>query len=308
MSTLQIPRGKTLVIYDCDPDGLMAAAAVAAGMSKNSDVTFDRAVRYQEPDWEKVNKETDVYIVDFNYNAKITEKLCENAHFVTVIDHHKTAKEELENVGYANLILHIDVDHSACVNAWNFFNGGTNVLVPLLLQYIEDMDLWQWKLSDSDVIAAAVACESTNIKTYQALYDQAVKNPITASAGIASLIINGRAILAYQEKTMDILEKQAVYMKIAGYKVKAVNCADPSLVSFLGNRLAIGERFAATFYMQPNRLWKFSIRSIIGEGLPGVDVSEVAKIYGGGGHNQASGFKVDTLFKIEIIKGARVDR
>ncbi len=304
---------KALIIYDCDPDGLMAAAVVFDGLHSSGvhpiDIKFDRAVRYQEPDWEKINKETNVYIVDFNYNAKITEKLCENAHFVTVIDHHKTAKEELENVGYANLILHIDVDHSACVNAWNFFNGGTNVLVPLLLQYIEDMDLWQWKLSDSDVIAAAVACESTNIKTYQALYDQAVKDPITASAGIASLIINGRAILAYQEKTIDILEKQAVYMKIAGYKVKAVNCADPSLVSFLGNRLAIGERFAATFYMQPNRLWKFSIRSIIGKQNPkGIPVDEIAKIYGGGGHKCASGFKVDTLFKIEKIPGSEVSR
>jgi len=305
---------KALIIYDCDPDGLMAAAAVAAGLRKDGvaadDIKFDRAVRYQEPNFEKITKDVSVYIVDFNYNAKITEQLCYLARSVVVIDHHKTAREELEGIDCRNLNLFIDEGHSACILAWSFMNPGVlSSNAPLLLHYIEDMDLWQWKLNDSEIIAAAISCEDTNIETYQALYNQETEDSLVASAVIANLKSKGIAILSYQNKTIKILEKQTVYMVIGGIKVKAVNCADPSLVSFLGNRLAVGEPFAATFYMQPSGKWKFSIRSITNDTNPrGIAVDEIAKIYKGGGHPNASGFKIDELFPFEVIKGAQVDR
>lgn len=293
-----------LIIHDNDPDGIAAAITVGHSLSLKVDcpehIEYVKAVRYQEPDWEKIDKDTEIYIVDFNYNAEITKKLCEVASQVVVIDHHKTAREELTGLyEIKNLSLFILLDHAACVAAWIYFNGDESD-PPSILHFIEDMDLWRWKLPNSALVSAFLDSVKPDINTYWPF--------ITGKTALGDVLDAGQAVLNYKNKTIEILTKQAVLMEIGGHKVHAVNCADPSLVSYLGNVLAKDQPFGATFYLQPNGLWKFSIRSIIGEDLPGVDVSEVAKIYGGGGHNQASGFKVDTLFPFKIIKDAVVSR
>jgi oligoribonuclease NrnB/cAMP/cGMP phosphodiesterase (DHH superfamily) len=132
---------------------------------------------------------------------------------------------------------------------------------------------------------------------------------ITGKISLDNVLELGQAVLNYKNKTMDILEAQAVLMNIAGHKVPAVNCSDPSIVSYLGNRLAKNQPFAATFYLQPNGLWKFSIRSITNETNPkGISVREIAQEFGGGGHENASGFKVDRLFPFELMEENKAHR
>jgi nanoRNase/pAp phosphatase (c-di-AMP/oligoRNAs hydrolase) len=68
--------------------------------------------------------------------------------------------------------------------------------------------------------------------------------------------------------------------------VPAVNC-NHYFASEVGHELAIGRPFAATYYdTTDGRV--FSLRS----SAEGLDVSEIAKRLGGGGHAKASGFKV----------------
>jgi nanoRNase/pAp phosphatase (c-di-AMP/oligoRNAs hydrolase) len=54
-----------------------------------------------------------------------------------------------------------------------------------------------------------------------------------------------------------------------------------------GNILSEGRAFAATYY-DTDKSRVFSLRSSKG----GVDVGEVAKLFGGGGHKHAAGFSV----------------
>lgn len=54
-----------------------------------------------------------------------------------------------------------------------------------------------------------------------------------------------------------------------------------------GNRMAEGELFSASYFDTPEGR-KFSLRSKEG----GMDVSEIAKRFGGGGHARAAGFQV----------------
>jgi oligoribonuclease NrnB/cAMP/cGMP phosphodiesterase (DHH superfamily) len=54
-----------------------------------------------------------------------------------------------------------------------------------------------------------------------------------------------------------------------------------------GNIMSIGQPFAATYY-DSDKHRVFSLRSA----TDGLDVSEIAKEFGGGGHVHAAGFKV----------------
>jgi nanoRNase/pAp phosphatase (c-di-AMP/oligoRNAs hydrolase) len=59
--------------------------------------------------------------------------------------------------------------------------------------------------------------------------------------------------------------------------------------------LAVGESFAAAYYFDGDA-YKFSLRSK----EDGSDVSEVAANFGGGGHKNASGFRIDCLTKLNV--------
>ena len=73
---------------------------------------------------------------------------------------------------------------------------------------------------------------------------------------------------------------------IGGFDVPVANLPY-TLTSDAGAVMCAGEPFAACYWDTPNGR-SFSLRSTDA----GEDVSEVAKQYGGGGHRNASGFRV----------------
>ena len=73
---------------------------------------------------------------------------------------------------------------------------------------------------------------------------------------------------------------------IAGHTVPACNV--PSIwASDAAHIMAQGHPFAACFWIDGDKI-AFSLRSAPG----GLDVSEIAQQYGGGGHRHAAGFKL----------------
>jgi uncharacterized protein len=75
-------------------------------------------------------------------------------------------------------------------------------------------------------------------------------------------------------------------MNIGGHNVPVANLPY-TLSSDAGHLMGKGEPFAACYMDDPTGR-TFSLRSA----PDGIDVSEIAKNYGGGGHKHAAGFKV----------------
>jgi nanoRNase/pAp phosphatase (c-di-AMP/oligoRNAs hydrolase) len=100
------------------------------------------------------------------------------------------------------------------------------------------------------------------------------------------MAFRGEAILTYQETIVDALCRNARETWIGGHTVLAVN--SPVLQSEIGERLAKDAAFGAVWFVGGNGETYWSLRS---RPPVGIDVSEVAKKYGGGGHVQAAGFK-----------------
>jgi nanoRNase/pAp phosphatase (c-di-AMP/oligoRNAs hydrolase) len=75
------------------------------------------------------------------------------------------------------------------------------------------------------------------------------------------------------------------------------------MASEAGDEMCKGKPFAATYYVDKDGMYNFSLRS----SEDGIDVSEIAKVYGGGGHKHAAGFKVTgeiaRMFEMEDIYG-----
>ncbi|WP_237617291.1 DHHA1 domain-containing protein [Pseudomonas putida] len=294
---------KTMCIYhgNC-ADGFGAAWVVRRALGDQ--VEFVPGVYGQEP---PDVQGKDVIIVDFSYKYDVLAKMSWQAHSIIILDHHKSAAEDLKqfppfNAGvrvdgrYADNSVSLgwesahelmlsqgapaiaccfDMHRSGAMLAWDHFFPEQEP--PMLLRHIEDRDLWLFKLDGTREIQA-------NLFSYP--YDFEVWDKLMA-ADVETLRSDGAAIERKHQK--DIAELVAVMKRrlvIGGHDVPVASLPY-TLTSDAGHLMAHGEPFAACYWDTPDGR-VFSLRST-DEGL---DVSEVAKQYGGGGHRNASGFRV----------------
>ena len=94
----------------------------------------------------------------------------------------------------------------------------------------------------------------------------------------------GAAILRYQEQLVKDACKEARAITLDGHAVLAVNAT--CLISEITGRLALDRPFGCSFRVRPDGKTEWSLRS----SPEGLDVSEIARKHGGGGHRHAAGF------------------
>lgn len=224
----------------------------------------------------------DVLIVDFSYPRKMMIEMAACASRITVLDHHASAKTNLAGLGFARF----DMNKSGCRMTWEYLFPGRSM--PLFLQYIEDRDLWKWEMDYSKEANAAMYSYPQDFEVWDTWEDREV---------FFSLFGEGRAINRARDKMLKSLTRNWMidYCEIGGYTVPAVNC-NHFFKSEAAGELAIGHPFAAIYFDSADKR-NFDLRSVEG----GVDVSEVARLYGGGGHKRAAGFTVNKPDIIEAI-------
>jgi oligoribonuclease NrnB/cAMP/cGMP phosphodiesterase (DHH superfamily) len=219
-----------------------------------------------------------VYLVDFSYKRDTVLKMLETAAHVVLIDHHKTAIDDLASVTGDKFSTLTDLNRSGATLAWDFLFPGQPR--PLLLGHVEDRDLWRFKLPGTREIQAFVFSHRYTFEQWDQLMaaDQVQLLQMTAA---------GAAIERKHHK--DVAELVGVCkrrMVIGGHDVPVASLPY-TLTSDAGALMAQGEPFAAC-YWDTTEHRNFSLRAT-DEGL---DVADIAAQYGGGGHAKASGFRV----------------
>lgn len=249
-------------------DGFGAAWVVRKALGE---IDFHAAV-YQEPPPDVTGK--DVVMVDFSYKRTVLLEMAEKANSILILDHHKTAVEDLVDLP-ANVTAKFDMDRSGAMLTWGHFFPGE--APPPLLLHIEDRDLWRFALQNTRQIQANV---------FSFPYDFQVWDTLMASAP-ETLAAEGEAIERKHFKDIrELLSVTTREMVIGGHRVPVANLPY-TMSSDAGHDLAKGRPFAACYWDTPQGR-VFSLRS----SDAGADVSEVAKQYGGGGHRNAAGFRV----------------
>ena len=288
---------KKLCIYHSNcADGFTSAWVVRKALGE--DVDFHAGV-YQDAPPEV--KGRDVVMVDFSYKCQVLEQMAQTANTITVLDHHKTAEEDLRIFCQDNYLQRLnemsmpfeefkryadfsgitpiralfDMNRSGARITWDHYFP--NVEPPALLLHVEDRDLWRFALRKTREIQASVFAYPYEFDVWDYLM----------SANLDQLAIEGEAIERKHFK--DIRELTGVVtrpMNIGGHVVPVANLPY-TLTSDAGHLLAKGKPFAGCYWDTPSGR-VFSLRST-DEGL---DVAEIAKQYGGGGHKHASGFRL----------------
>ena len=225
----------------------------------------------------------DVVFVDIAPPNEMLMSLADVCARVTVLDHHISSQtrynsdgrmvDDVESQGHH---IVFDLDHSGAVLAWNHFSGGQQA--PDLLLYVEDQDLWNWKLPRSEEVNAAIASYPRRFDVWSAL----------AERDAEELAREGEPIVRANRVEVERILSSAHPVVIGTGRIEAVNSTANR--SSVGHELAVRARFGQPWgcvYRVVGSRVDASLYSV-GE----LDVSVVAATFGGGGHRNAAGFSV----------------
>lgn len=250
----------------------------------------------------------DVYVLDFSYpRDTMIDKVILPSNRTFVYDHHKTAKEDLHDLPGEIRIKHninrvgdkivFDMARSGAGITFDELSadagkragvhapraGGRSLWI---VDYVEDRDLWRKALPRTDAFTAYMATQPMTFEAWDAMQASTLKD-IADKGDVVQNYID-----QYGKKAID----QARVENIAGYKAFTMNTPYMNCSEFLHmllttpNNMKVQPAFAASYFRTMKGEWQFSLRS-----LGDFDVSEVARKFGGGGHKNAAGFKVDVL-------------
>jgi uncharacterized protein len=264
---------KPLVVYHAScVDGF--TAAWCAWLLYGDDAEY-RPMHYGEPIDLVDVVDRDVLIVDFSFPRHVLLAIQPVAKSLHVLDHHKTAQADLEGLDFCTF----DMFRSGAGLAWDVLHEGK--LRPPLIDYVEDRDLWIWKLSYSRVVSEYIALMKREFPAWTVLAHLIRDN-------FQGVVEKGEVALLVTEQYVGNLAQRAGTMVLDGHTVPIVNTT--FAVSELVGKLAESALFAVGWFERQDGKCVYSLRS---RGSGGADVSEIAKKYGGGGHRNAAGFTTD---------------
>ena len=287
-----------ICIYHFPCDDGFAAAWVAK--KKWPDITLAPTNYGQAfPDVDISGK--NVLIADFSYKPDALLVLAKRAASVVVLDHHKTARADLEQfnittsdglfrltdvetaMGLAKdrVAAHFDMDRSGAMLTWNFCFP--DEAAPVFIQFIEDRDLWRFRLKETRAFSLYLRSFPYDLDVWSNI---AHRLDFQANA----VIWEAEAIERFYDQKLAEMLPTATLKTVGKWSGVPVAHAPYAFASDLAHELLKAHPQApfAAVVVDAYGGRTYSLRSEDSR----QDVSEVAKTFGGGGHRNAAGFRV----------------
>ena len=230
-----------------------------------------------------------VYVLDFSFPEKDMDYLFQHSRSTVWLDHHKTAFEMWLGEGrdytvpYSGQMKehHIVLDNgrSGAMIAWEWFMGA----VPLIISHIDDYDRWQFKLPNTKAVIKALWSRQWTPSFWKVL-----STLREHSEFYSILIAEGEAILQSHMRNCESLAENAIpfTLQANGFWAGAIINCPHHMSSDVGHLLAKKYGLGLLWYVDSQGKVRCGLR---GNGT--IDVSKLAKCFGGGGHFSAAGFE-----------------
>lgn len=289
------------VLYhqDC-PDGWTAAWVAHRALTKRgADVDLHPVAHsYPPPD---LGHEVDtVYLVDFAYPHHTLTGMADIRQ-VVVLDHHQSAVDDIcaahhDYPGEApwgdgsrgdqyvarysepyETVL--DTNRSGAGITWDYFHPGEPR--PSVVDYVEDRDLWRFKLQSSKAVSAYIRCQPYTLQTWDLL----------ATMSDEAMEAEGEGVLLHVDAYCRRSAGCAYMARMGDRTFPIVNVPYESCSEVAAYLLDhFGVDMAGYFFERADGKWQYGFRS-----RNGITVHDHAAQFGGGGHPQASGCTVDRI-------------
>lgn len=287
--------------HNADIDGHGSGAVVRYALGGNVDL---KGINYNKPLPVTPAAGDKVYFVDFSpTDEQVAEMLCNGvlAADIIVIDHHEKVKERLAEFGVGGLIKSSSdepVKKAGIELCWEYFFPDKPA--PIWLAYLSAYDTFdkqrfdwkdlvmpfQWGMRAEPTWPNTDACYMRWLEWFDCSITE-------VEARIKDTIKAGKIILAYQRQQDKRAMSRAITVTFEGVTFIAcsgVTGSQPFITSF--NPAKGHQAMMAFNYNGPLNLWDVSM---YGHDDNNIDLSEIARRFGGGGHKSACGFKIKNI-------------
>jgi len=237
--------------------------------------------------WGKV-KGREVHMVDFGLQPfSDMVRLEKEAESLTWVDHHQTAIDAHDEHVKENPEFKIEglrrVGDAACELCWEYYAGPTSEELPEAVYLLGRYDVFDLD-ADPDVVPFQYGVRLHDLRPTGA-EALALWKEFFEGRSLESEIENGKVILQYLERGNESLVKSAAFeTEHGGIKFLAINGLHKGSMQF--DSMWDENKYDATMiFGYRDGSWTASFYTV----KEGVDVSVIAKEYGGGGHKGAAG-------------------
>ena len=263
--------------HKADLDGECSGAIVKYYHKETELFPFDYG---EEFPWDKITPEDKVFMVDVSLPRNDMIKLKTSVWYFVYIDHHISKINELKDLFFGGIQ---EDGTAACILTWKYFNK--SLKTPETIKLLGYYDVWK---IDDDVLDFQYGMRSLDTNPE----NQDLWSMLFANNKLIHLIKEiGRSIRKYQDKIdkKDILDF-SFKTKFRDYSVLALNKTTGSSLIFKDHPDYKNVDILMVFGWIGDK-WKISLYTLKDD----IDVSLICKEFNGGGHRQASGFKLDIL-------------
>ena len=243
-----------------------------------------------KPNWdinEKIIKGKKVVICDLSLSEENFNKIKKLTKDLLIIDHHLTTIKNTKNIEDNKKI--IDTDHSGAYLTWEYFNSDEEI--PDIIKYIEDHDLWRFKLYKSRELYSSLKEVKHEYEEYEKLLDlNNLKEKIKLGDILYNIEMNkikkiakNAVIINQRIKTIN----SSISKKL--YKIAYIN--SNSYNNELGNYMVEKKNCDISIIYNYSDIKNTTYMSLRSNNKNDIDVSKIAEIYNGGGHKHASSFE-----------------
>ena len=286
MSAIKYETTHVVIFHAECTDGMAAAWAARTGLvlhdgTRDAQVAFV-PMRYGDPlDVDELTGMR-VLIADFSFPRDVLLKLHRVAKSLRVLDHHKTAAADLAGLDFCTF----DMERSGAGLVWDLLvcRESHQFPRPWLIDYVEDRDLWRFALPDSRDVCAAL--QELPVGRPGEPVDFAMWDNMARSDTVEEVARDGRCHRKTAERFAADIARTARDSVLGGHRCKVATSS--ILFSEVADLLTREHPMGAVCFQRADGRWQYSLRS-----RSDFDVSEVARMFGGGGHARAAGFVVD---------------
>ena len=224
-----------------------------------------------------------VFVVDFSFSVAEMAALDIKAQLYW-IDHHKSAIEKMAD--YPRKIAgHTEIGKAGCELTWEYFYADDPM--PLAVRLLGRYDVWKHE-EDERILPFQYG-----IRSYEdTLPESSIWSGFFEGEELLlnETLSHGETILAYQNTQNAVYAKGMAYeAEFEGHRAIIINRAYGNSQLFDSVYDPEKHDIMIVFGVKPKE-FKYSLYSV----KPEIDVSEIAKKYGGGGHAGAAGFFSET--------------
>lgn len=243
----------------------------------------------------EIPKGMPVVMADVSMPMDAMRGICENSNGeFTWIDHHVSAIKDFEDSGYQQIKAVLDTRYAACELTWTHFFPEHRMPYPVRMLGIYDTwrqneRMYNW---DRVIMPFQYGMRSIVGLNVDAFPKSFLSQPYLSMSHFEDIIHIGDTILIYQKEQDRLLCNKSFVHEFEGYRAICLNAGGGS--NTFESVFDPEKHDLMLLFIYSSKGWTISLRSVSDD----VDVSAIAKKYGGGGHKKAAGCQISDIRQI----------